>query len=290
MYANVIVGVDGEPGGRNAVALAISLAASDARMTLVHVTPSGNREPHADDLTDEQSLRALFARELAICGGEPEITRVMARSVGAGLKRVAFENDSELIVVGSSRRHGVSRVLGRGDVKSVMRQAPCAVAVAPSSCSHKPNIFARIGIAFDGSPESEIALAHGRVLADDRGAQLILHRVLEPQIYALAPLAMIAPVTRPATAVAAAREWVSDADEVSVEQVFGTPREELVAFSRTVQLLVCGSRHDGLIKRIGAGSASDHLARHSAAPLIIVPATDDASPARCHAERRTAVA
>ena len=285
MYARVIVGVDGEPGGRNAVALATSLAAPDARVTLVHVTPSGNREPRADDLTDDKSLRALFGRELAICGGEPEITRVMARSVGAGLERVAFENGSDLIVAGSSRRHGISRVLGRRDVKSVMRQAPCALALAPSSCSHKPNIFARIGVAFDGSPRSEIALAHGRVLAADRDAQLILHRVREPQIYALGPLAMIAPVTRPATAVAAAREWVSDADEVSVEQAFGTPREELVAFSKTVQLLVCGSRHDGLFKRIGAGSETDHLACHSAAPLIIVPATDAASPARRQAQR-----
>ena len=119
----------------------------------------------------------------------------MARSVGAGLERVAFENDSELIVVGSSRGRGLART------RSPRRQvghAPSAVRRGSRSILlfAQPNIFARIGIAFDGSPESEIALAHGRILAADRDAQLILHRVLEPQIYALAPLAIIAPVVR----------------------------------------------------------------------------------------------
>src|SRR5579862_1347189 len=38
MYTNVIVGIDGGPGGRNAAALAASLVASDGHLTLVHVS------------------------------------------------------------------------------------------------------------------------------------------------------------------------------------------------------------------------------------------------------------
>ena len=37
MYRNVIVGVDGQPAGRDAIALARRLAGPEARLTLAHV-------------------------------------------------------------------------------------------------------------------------------------------------------------------------------------------------------------------------------------------------------------
>ncbi|MDQ6807397.1 MAG: hypothetical protein M3065_21150 [Actinomycetota bacterium] len=37
MYANVVIGINGLPGGRDAIALAKALVPRDSRMTLVHV-------------------------------------------------------------------------------------------------------------------------------------------------------------------------------------------------------------------------------------------------------------
>ena len=43
MFTNVLVGVDGRQGGRDAIALAKQLADSDARMVFGHVGPRAER-------------------------------------------------------------------------------------------------------------------------------------------------------------------------------------------------------------------------------------------------------
>jgi nucleotide-binding universal stress UspA family protein len=54
----------------------------------------------------------------------------------------------------------------------------------------------------------------------------------------------------------------------------GPVREELAILSEQVDVLVCGSRHHAGLKRVALGSTSDYLARHSACPLLVTPATD----------------
>ena len=39
MFQNMLVGVDGRPGGRDAIALALRLIEPEAKPTLVHVRP-----------------------------------------------------------------------------------------------------------------------------------------------------------------------------------------------------------------------------------------------------------
>jgi hypothetical protein len=48
--------------------------------------------------------------------------------------------------------------------------------------------------------------------------------------------------------------------------------ETLAAFSETVDLLICGSRSKGIVRRVALGSTSDYLSRHCACPLIITTA------------------
>jgi nucleotide-binding universal stress UspA family protein len=291
MYTNVIVGVDGQDGGLRASALARSLAAPDARLTLVFVCRQDVNLKHALELeaATDRSIADLLERELSICGRGSWIKRVTAESVGAGLEAVAADCDADLIVVGSSSRHGLARLRAGDDVKSVMHQTPSAVAIAPASCAGRPNVFARIGVAYDGSRESEVALAHAGLLAAGRNAELIIRQVQAPRVYAVGLTAMTAPVSSPTLAVAAAGEPATVPEGLPVETVCGEPRPELVAFSASVQLLVCGSRRKGLMKRIAAGSMSDYLARHSAAPLIVAPSTDTPSVERWLAQRSTVV-
>lgn len=85
MYKNVIVGVDHGPGGRDAVALATSLAAPDAVVTLVHVALPPRRKPRAGiEVAADHSLRAAFRPELAICAGDPQVCCVAGQSVSGG--------------------------------------------------------------------------------------------------------------------------------------------------------------------------------------------------------------
>lgn len=70
MYTSVIVGVDGEQGGRDAAALAATLAPPGALLSLVYVSTTPNAELD-DDFTDEDALAAVLHEELKLCGDAP---------------------------------------------------------------------------------------------------------------------------------------------------------------------------------------------------------------------------
>jgi nucleotide-binding universal stress UspA family protein len=48
-------------------------------------------------------------------------------------------------------------------------------------------------------------------------------------------------------------------------------RRELAAFAGAVDLLVCGSRSWGPIRRVVLGSTSDWLIPHVSCPVLVVP-------------------
>lgn len=272
MYDNVIIAVDGKQGGRDAAALAAVLTARECSLTLVYASTSGADAALDEELSDSGALAEGLADELDLCGDAPELERVTALSIGAGLEQVAARRDAQLIIVGASRRHGINRLFSRDGVSSVMHHTPCAVAVAPAGFAENPRVLARIGAAFDGSPESEVALAHAGLLAADHRSLLLARHIVEPRVYA-AGWGTVPPVDAD-SALAAARQRLGQADGVQVDHVYGPVRELLLEFSHEVDLLVCGSRHNGPVKRIAVGSTSEYLARHERTPLLIAPSRD----------------
>jgi universal stress protein family protein len=51
-------------------------------------------------------------------------------------------------------------------------------------------------------------------------------------------------------------------------------RAGLKGLSREVDLLVCGSRRAGALRRLATGSTSEYLTRHVEVPLLITPPVD----------------
>jgi nucleotide-binding universal stress UspA family protein len=278
MYTNVVAGVDGLSGGRDAVALAEVLAANGA-LSFSHVrvmaaVPSRG-SPGVYDAAEHDRSRELLRHERTASRSDAATVSIAATSVGAGLHDVAERRGCDLIVVGSCHRSAVGRVLAGDDARSVLHHAPCAVAVAPAGYAGRPRQIEAIAVAYDGSEENEVALAHATLLAGDLGAKLVARNVVEPHVYGGSgwiPSAVA--FEDPATAVAAARRQLADLDDVELEVIVGELREELTALGGQVDMLVCGSRHQTAGKRVLFGSTSDYLARHSACPLLITPATD----------------
>jgi len=287
MYRNVIVGVDGRQGGRDAAALSAVLTGPAGVLCLVHVNTTGDDAAVDQQVSDADDLAMLLADELELCGGDAQLERVTVLSVGAGLEHVAEQRGADLIVVGAARRHGLTRLLARDDVKSVMNQTPCAVAVAPAGFAQSPRMLARIGVAYDGSAESEVALAHAGLLAAARRSELIVQHAVEPRFYSSGWGMAAVPVDDPAAELALARERLGRADGVEVQHVYGSAGESLLEFSSTVDLLVCGSRHNGTGRRIVLGSTSAKLARHVHSPLLVTPAIDSAAVERWREHQRT---
>ena len=102
MFHQVIVGVDGGPTGRDAVAVARLLMAADARLVLVHVhelTPvRGASGVYGPSETAES--KALLEAEREATGVDADLVPVTASSVGRGLHYVAQARAADLLSVG----------------------------------------------------------------------------------------------------------------------------------------------------------------------------------------------
>lgn len=257
MYANVVVGVDGGQGGKDAATLAGALADEDASIALVAVTASDHATGQQFALAGDVSLPGLLWEERRRAGGRAELICAAAPTVAAGLECVALQRRADLIVVGRSRRHRVLHAFAGDDAGSLMHQTPCAMAVAPPNHANDPEPIARIGVAYDGSAESDVAVAHAGLLAGAFGAQLRLCHVS-------------------ATPIDPAGDLPRSAG-LDISYVCGPVGDKLVAFGDRVDLLICGSRHDGPLRRIAFGSTCHHLARHLGTPLIVAPTIDTTS-------------
>ena len=169
MFKNVLVGVDGRPSGRDAIVLAARLLADDGHLTLVHVhggAPRSSRSSIPAVATNaEQEALDLLQRERDATEAQADLLPFCASSPGHGLHVLAEQRQADLIVVGSCSRSGIGRVMLGDDTRASLNGAPCAVAVAVRGYFEHPMPTSTIGVGYDGSPESERALAAARGIA-----------------------------------------------------------------------------------------------------------------------------
>ena len=113
MFSNVIVGIDGGPGGRDALALARHLADGHAEITLAHVyveSPIATRAESSElEAAERERSAELLEEARAAAGIYATLNPARSRSVGRGLHELAERVGADLIVVGSSSRGLISR-------------------------------------------------------------------------------------------------------------------------------------------------------------------------------------
>jgi nucleotide-binding universal stress UspA family protein len=287
MFDRIVIGVDDREGGRDALALADTLARATAgTLVAVRAYPHEKHPSHPVVGGFEETLRADANAELQRILSEEGVAaqRVVVgdSSIARALQHAAEEDDAGLLVVGSTHRGHVGRVLAGGVTASVLHHAPCPVAVAPRGFAEDPRELKTIAVGFDGSNESQAALALATELAKAAGASL---RVLSV-------VAVAVPVAYPG---GFERDWVDERERAGLAEVdracaiagehgvvasgetaVGSPAEELAGLSGEVDLLVVGSRGFGPVKRLLLGSTSDRLVREAACPVIAVPRPADA--------------
>jgi nucleotide-binding universal stress UspA family protein len=274
MFKNVIVGIDRLDGGRDAIALATHLVSDGGKLTLGYVYPAdpyawrGSRGPYdVVELDQAQELLEAAAREAAV---DADLRSRRSRSVGHGLHDLAETSDADLLVVGSSRRGVVGRVLLGDDTHAALNGAPCAIAVAPAGYSHQAHLMREIGVGYNGSPESKNALELARALAAEHDARLSAFEAVS--IPAIALSTGPAPIDDWMEGLLDdARNQVSALEGVEAHAVYGRAAEELAMFSASVDLLIVGSRSYGPFGRLVHGSTSHELARVARCPLLVLP-------------------
>ena len=273
MYNSVLVGVDFRQGGRDAIALARKLMEPHGSMTLVHVYPGRFMPSHAvtPGMVDEEregAERRLEA-ERSEMGVEAELVLVQGPTPGQVLHEQAEQRGSDLIVLGSCQRGALGRAMLGDDTRGALNGAPCAIAVAPAGYAEQPKALAKIGVGYDGSPESKVALQAARELAAATGAEIIAFHMVTLPAYAYGAIGA-AVLANLDAAVEEAEKELRELDGVEGRAQYGLS-SDLADLAADVDLLVVGSRGYGPWGRLVHGSTSSRLARHTRGPLLVIP-------------------
>ena len=232
----------------------------------------------------EQAMRRFGALVEQAPGPRVPVTTTVVASAGfpaRALHDLAEQEEASLVVLGSSRRGHVGRVLPSAVTDRLLHGAPCPMAVAPSGFSFEdadtgPRL---IGVAFTDTPDGHAALARGCTLASRARGLVRVLTVSEP----LDPLitgaleAVALEYVRSASDDAAATVLRRGLDRVSAgrsaggEILTGDPADALAAASHDLDLLVCGSRGYGPVRTLLLGGTSHALVRKAACPVLVVP-------------------
>jgi nucleotide-binding universal stress UspA family protein len=272
MFKQIVVGVDGREGGDDAVALAKLIVAEDGQLTLAHVF-GGDAHAHrgagaAYAVSEGERAAALLETVREQAGVEAHLRWRGSSSVGRGLHEFCDVVGADLLVVGSSRRGLLGRVLIGDDTRAALNGAQCAIAIAPTNYSQRPRAIREIGVGYDGSPESERALSVARTLGARFGARLSAFEAVSLPTYALTGPGAVE--NTPERLVQDARERIAALGGTEPHAAYGQPAEELALYSASLDLLIVGSRGYGPTGRLIHGSTSQQLAHTARCPLLVL--------------------
>lgn len=264
----VIVGINGRAQDGEALALARRLTREGAEISAVSI-----------GLVDERtaSFAARAAADRAAIATIEKLQRQRwngkclastAPSVGRGLAEVAQTQRADLIVVASSRRGGMKRVLAGDAVADVLRFAPCPVAISPVGY-RKGRPIKTVLVAHDGSVEADQAMRRAVGIADALGARISVVEVVEPFV-ALAPPA---PAALERDYARARRNLDYLSDQFGVHGVIATGRasHEVAQASLGADLLCVGLHRRTGLPRLLPGGMVQSLLHHVGGPMLVVP-------------------
>jgi nucleotide-binding universal stress UspA family protein len=231
--------------------------------------------------TDTGESLDHLGRELRSEGVRVETRALQGTSAPKALHNAAEEFDAGLLVLGSTQRGGLGRLLPGSTAQRLMHGAPCALAVVPQGWQPGGGLNT-IGVAFVDSPEGREALNGAHALARRAGAKL---RVLsagkthgfshtfgggdamtQATTYEEIGSAMRAKAEQ---AVADATAGTTDV-EIEPDVSVGDPADFLIAASENVDLLVCGSRGYGPARAVLLGGVSRRVTSEASCPVIVL--------------------
>jgi nucleotide-binding universal stress UspA family protein len=283
MTAPIVVGVDGTGSGLDAVALAARLAqATGDPLIVACVYPEGRLSSgDAAAAVRGPAAKALEAAEALAEEAAAEYRTVPSSSPARGLAELAEEEDAAMVVVGSHRSGAFGRVASGSTAERLLHGSGCPVAVAPRGyrqrVTDKPR---RVGVAFVDTPDGYEAVRYAADLAARSGLPLTLFSVVGVHINWFVPEAV-----RPEEetvpievrkdyqeALDRALAGLPEGVQASGELLYGEMVDELsMVGERGVDLLVCGSRGYGPVRRVLLGTVSAALVRQASVPVLVVP-------------------
>ena len=272
----VIIGFNGSPAARDALAFGCALAAALGDDVL-----AANVFPYEQTHTTGDYLRVVRGQAETELTSVPE--GIERRAIGShsparGLTELAEGESASAVVLGSTHRSAIGRVLMGTVAERLLQGAPCSVGVAPGGYADPPHGDVRvIGVAYDASPEAQQALSSATVLAGRMGAEIRVLGVAEMPTSFGASINAGFPDLRESVLQELGQELgnavasLPDSIHAEARMLDGEPAEALAeAAGDGVDLLVSGSRGYGPVGRVLLGSVSSRLMRLAPCPVLML--------------------
>jgi nucleotide-binding universal stress UspA family protein len=168
---NAIVSYDDTLNDHDALMLGRVLAEAGASLTLAYVRHTTQAEYAREELEEHeaQALLERGARWLDDIDAERRV--IVSASTGEGLKRLAEEDEADIVVFGSDYRTSPGHVSPQKSAQALLEGGTAAVAIAPANyrSNREPRIH-RIGIL--AAPGDDATIETARNLADRLDATL----------------------------------------------------------------------------------------------------------------------
>jgi nucleotide-binding universal stress UspA family protein len=283
VFRHIVVGCDGSPEGRDAVALGAAIASvTGASLSLVGVFPTAFL-PVAGS-TDRRTLRAqatrALRRERDRFAPQALIQTVADISVPRALRHYAESWQADLVIVGSSPAAAPGHVAIARRGRQLLYDAPFSLGLAARGLRERGVKLRAVGAGYDAGPESETALAVAADLAHGADARLLVRRVVEDIVPALSSAGFLAATgwthdlweTAREEALAEAQSATAALDvRADASATIGDPGYELRALTEMVDLVVVGSRRWGPVARLVSGGVGETLVADASCSVLIVP-------------------
>jgi nucleotide-binding universal stress UspA family protein len=280
----ILVGYDPRSADRAPVRFGVVAARfTGAPLIVASVSAAKQAVGHAEELAPDatqahEELKAeldttVEIRELRGTSA-PRVLHEEAEAAGAGL-----------LVIGSTDRGSVGRVLPGSTAERLMHGAPCPLAVVPHGWEARGSLDP-IGVAYVPTEEGVAALRSAHALAAKAGAVLRVLSMVKPGVGVTAPTAAAksgqagtdvedVEGVHALEAEKAARDALDELNggqvKAEIDTLVDDPADALVRISEHLDLLVCGSRGYGPLRAVLLGGVSRRVVSEARCPVIVLP-------------------
>jgi nucleotide-binding universal stress UspA family protein len=298
MSKPIIVGYDPQTFDRAPVNFAVAAARFTGAPLVIASVCAGSavRDGSAAGRLDEDLAADASGaldevdRELDAEGIAVEFRQIDNTSAARALHEAAEAQEAGLLVVGSTTRGAIGRVLPGSTAERLMHGAPCPIAIVPHEWEAGGGLNT-IGVAYVDTDEGREALRGAHALARRTGAKLRVLTAVKAGLSAYGATEATTPVqagkgitdiegelrTQAEKALRRQTEALGDGVPVETDAFVEDPADVLIRVSENLDLIVCGSRGYGPLRAVLLGGVSRRLAADARCPVIVLPRGVEAS-------------
>ena len=292
MSKPIIVGYDPQTSDRAPVNFAVAAAGFTGAPLVVASVCAGDAARRRDDAarmdedlaTDASGALGELAGALEAEGIAVDYRDLENTSAARALHEAAEAQDAGLLVVGSTNRGAIGRVLPGSTAERLMHGAPCPIAIVPHEWEAGGGL-GTIGVAYVDTDEGREALRGAHALARRAGAKLRVLTAIKAGLSVFGETEATTAVkpgkgmteiegelrTRAEDSLRRETEALADGVPMETDAFVEDPADVLIRVSEHLDLLVCGSRGYGPLRAVLLGGVSRRLAADARCPVVVLP-------------------